>query len=518
MKERAQLALVFCSGEHHRLFRGVTSHLLALGSKRGASAIEELTGAQQVDFASVDLPDDVLEVIFAWAFHYALRSREEYSELLDMRAASAQFRRVIDQRVIPSIHILGGEILSEIDSEELALFTGLHKFLFVMSSKRQNEQAENPFPQLARDRPWEHMAALRDLALTNVSLLRHPEEFSRLRFLVKLQLRNVGVTDEMLAPLIHVEDMSIVNCKSLSSACLTPMRRLVKLHLDSVAKFRDLNQCQTLRELSLGQQVTIHDAGIEGLAQLEALSLPRDTVFYEGSRQISAQVLTKFPSLVALDINGNRQIDMNTVNQLTALTKLNMAFVGPRELARLDALVNLTWLDCSGTDAPEHQWFNRFPLLTELFFDDMQGIQAAAQLPPSLRTLSLDLTRIEGGSLAVFTELTSLYLCTCITVKNRDLRQLTNLQVLDLTGNDNIRDATLASLVNLEELILVRNDRITFEAVAKLPKLRYLVAKQCLLDVDAVQFFRQAGVTVFDDRCVAGLDPLPPRYRERYWW
>jgi hypothetical protein len=104
------------------------------------------------------------------------------------------------------------------------------------------------------------------------------------------------------------------------------------------------------------------------------------------------------------------------------------------------------------------------------------------------------------------------------SVDDDELKQLTKLQVLDLSGPNLITDAGLETLVHVEELTLTHNQHITFEAVVKMPSLRYLVAVACELNHEHVRELRNRGVIVFDDYSVEGIDPLPPRYRRRYQW
>jgi Leucine-rich repeat (LRR) protein len=531
IQERALTEHIFCAEECQRGFWGIDTYF-SLGMKRGVKAIEE----RQPDFRTVHLPDDVLGVIFAWAYRFALYSLDEYAELMSMRTISKQFERVIDERVIPSLHFLGGEILREIPEEELALFTDLQVFLYAQGGRAVGNApvVQNPFPQLTH-RPWAQMTRLRVFSLTSVSLLRYPEELSSKKFLTKLQLRNVGVKDEAFRSLVHVEELSLARCQGLTHDCLLPLKKLVKLELEDLTGFDNLNSCLGLKHLKIMNNVTIDETGIAQLSNVESLALPYLTQSRQQRalpenqrRRIAENVLSKLSGLVSLDLTNNTDIHVATVNQLTQLVTLNIAFT-EMDTALLNGLTNLTSLNNSG-NSRHLLVVAELTELKELFMDDRQdililpyagrnGIVRPAELPPGITTLSLDISSILSGSIALLTELTCLYLCQCMrSVDDDELKQLTKLQVLDLSGPNLITDAGLETLVHVEELTLTHNQHITFEAVVKMPSLRYLVAVACELNHEHVRELRNRGVIVFDDYSVEGIDPLPPRYRRRYQW
>jgi hypothetical protein len=506
--EKAMHAHVFCTVDCVRHLHGLDA-LFSLGVKRGSSVITEAVPVVTIEY----LPDDVLEVIFIHAYHRELLSEDEYDELFAMRKVSDQFERVINKRVVPGIRFLCGEIMRHITPVQLALFTGLWTFYYSNAAKRLHRRLGVEKVTLELDgMPEQGLDQLRGLTLINISFLRHPEQIASKQFLVSLSLDNVGVPDAVFDNLLQLESLTIKSCATLSDRCLLPLRRLSSLSLFHVANFENLNMCQSLRQLTLYQGVDIAGDGIRELTGLQRLALPG----FAGEptkRSVDAETLLLFTNLTELDLEGNQDYPDDVLNQLTSLTKLNIAFAD-MDYAALPALTRVTSLDMSAfhMDPRLAQATN----LIELYLDLTADIDVARDIPPQIETLSLDYCDIARGSLATLQKLRCLHLFTCRGVHNEDIRSLTGLEVLDLSNDKNINNGTVRLLTNLEELVLYKNQRITFDTVAQLPRLRYLVATKSLLKKEDIQQLRQRGIYVFDDDSVEGLDPLPPRYRKRY--
>jgi Leucine-rich repeat (LRR) protein len=167
------------------------------------------------------------------------------------------------------------------------------------------------------------------------------------------------------------------------------------------------------------------------------------------------------------------------------------------------------------------QQMEMFPLevhlltnLTELFAWNVHFGGNGVLLPASLTTLELSHNSLHEGYLSTLPNLTSLYVGTCKHLLDRDLQQLTQLRVLDLSHNKRITDEGLEGLLNLTELILHHSWQITYASVRKLAKLEHLLSLHSNLEDKDVAELRGRGVLVFDHLSVKGLDPFPPHFRD----
>jgi len=122
IQEQSLEHLLFCDKDCQRTLRGL-DHFLGLGMMRGSDAIQQV----HPDVQLVDLPDDVLGLLFAYAYRFELLSLDEYHELQQMRTSSKHLMHVIDTTVFPSIRFICSDVLKALGPAGIIEFTGLEK-------------------------------------------------------------------------------------------------------------------------------------------------------------------------------------------------------------------------------------------------------------------------------------------------------------------------------------------------------------------------------------------------------
>jgi hypothetical protein len=124
---------VFCDEECQASLWGL-DHFFTIGFKRGAEALVEMA-------SHATIPDAVLIRFFEWAYRHSLRSVEEYEELLAMRLVSEQFRRVMNDHILPGVRYLSEAIRRSISPDALREFTGLLPLIVVLAEKHLTTNA-----------------------------------------------------------------------------------------------------------------------------------------------------------------------------------------------------------------------------------------------------------------------------------------------------------------------------------------------------------------------------------------
>jgi hypothetical protein len=507
----------FCDEECQKGLRGLDS-FLSLGMKRGAAAIEEV----QPDFETVELPDDVLGFLLAFAYGFRLMSTYEYWELLSFRIISKQFRYVIDETAIPAIRFLCGEILSTIDPRNLIEFTGLetlaHGILF--RARGSVEAAEMPPELLIRFRH------LRVLILRHVQLPLDSITLSHMRSLEELRLFEVEVYDPQVMELGSLQSLTIEHCSYLTSACLDPLRKLQSLTLEGQLHFQDLNACKQLERLHLATSVKIDDAGIADLSQLSHLSLAGKQI--NGLRRITSQCLKNKLLLKSLDLSWNPTIanleDLAGEPVVEALRHnlVTLDISGRGCAFSWDEVIlfeGLTSLDVAGRrDLPlTPESFIIFPKLTALYMEGLDAdIRAPWKMPVGLTTLSVSSYGVGTSYLKPLINLECLHLYRS-EVGDAELREMPQLRVLTLSSGENVSTSTVQSLTNLRELILPgRVAHLTYDAVENLRHLTHIYWPEAIyVTREEVNELRKRGVVFFDARSVVDVDERPPHFRAK---
>jgi Leucine-rich repeat (LRR) protein len=518
LQENALTDHFFCGERCQGVLWGLDRYL-SLDGKRGFVAVKKIIVP---NVRIQDLPDDVLWELFRAAYEFALNSVEEMDELMAMRSISPQFVRVIDHGVIPSIRFLCGEILSSIKRDVLALFTGLQTLVFGEGFRGDHKYRE-VVPQLSA-LVLPTMRNLRALSLGGIRrVLLSPllENMKELQVLRLRDIEGVDLSDEAVNGLTGLRRLSIVYCYELTSVCLPTGSLLESLELEDVEHFEDLNQCAGLTHLNLSATVEILDAGIERLTNLTSLSIKgsRRLIRAGRGRRITNAALLKLPNIKILDLGRNAEITDEAVSQLTTLESLIVSEGNLITIAAILQLSNLTSLDMRGNRNLDTGEIHRLQNLRELYLEDADvavGGDRGIELPPSLTTLSLDRMVGIGQFITNLGTLRCLYLHDCEDVTNTYLKQLTGLEVLDLSRNKLITDPGLRTLTSLEELILIDNAKISYKAVKKLHRLRYLVAINCRLGDREIRALRERRVIVFDEFSLYDVDKHPPHFMERY--
>jgi hypothetical protein len=499
---------VFCSKECQRLLRGINGQFLDIG-KRKRVKIEWVTGG-----GAGQLTDDALTVMLRWVYQDRIETVEQYNQLRVMRrigreGKGAQFRRVIDQRVIPEIYFVAEEVLEIITTKELAMFVSLREIIFfpqfsgsvvrrmkrlkwALVRKDANADVDQYLPAVSQSLgellskggvlSGGSIASL--TSLTNLSLLDSEiscyslQSLSRLR---RLFLRDHREIIPTLTPLNEqLEELRIHYTEVIDTASL---KRFVNLRLlevvegetlctdDSIASLVNLTHLNiqeqrilsddalvgltNLTWLSVAQVFTVTEAALRPLVLLRSLSVARTLAFASPFAFLNQENLT------ALDLSGAANVAGPSLGLLTALTFLNLS---------------------AASEGIRDEHISHLTLLRTLILTDNEHFSVEAVVAmTNLTSLSLD----SNESFAPIGE-------------DIALLALPLLTALDLTNQSNISDTVVSRMTGLRELDITFNYEITLKTVLSLPNLRFLVADRAGIwdEPDAVDALEARGIEV----------------------
>ncbi len=457
-------------------------------------------------FSDVTLPDDLLCHVILVAFDYRLDERDDYDALQAMRRASIQFRRVIDQCVVPNIRELGDKVARALPLDALLEFQALRRlnvetgYHIKTTPPDRFEQALRTFTQLETlsvstfidrnaDNPigWDLNGTLVGLTrLTSLTLYNTPlvtdavlQPLTRLRMLAlsfseqltDAALQNLGDSLQTLLlglDMVHIVDLSALKSltclycfhdddhrQAVSLASLAQLPNLTQMH--KALDWHDysderLGMLTGLHHLSLHRLNNVTDAGLSALNGLRTLDLQQ-------TPNVSEASLSLLTNLYALHMDevgdGEWHMAQEHATPLAATLQLLRCDRDCRPTGHaLATLVNLTCLDLSYNDSnsPEGMRDEQLALLV------------------NLRILDLSLDSGQGLS------------------GRSSFPHLTALTALDISWNDGIDDDALILLApSLRALNLYRNTRITDNAVRKLTRLTRIAIPSSNITNDALR-------------------------------
>ena len=551
---------VFCGTRCQSHLRGV-QQFFRLGMKRGAAALED--EAPQIFAWPEIFPDDVLCVLLLWAYRGELRSVAEFDELWAMRrlgrernvGAARQFKRVIDECVVPQITRLSRDILRKIYVHTLRRFVALREITFFPDRTRSDEdgteeltlaqfegevfdslarvtaltiatgatptlpQLERVLPQLtffaihtlhgAPDMPYAAMPALREVVFRGVKLAKWAE--SPPPSLERLIIQ--GIHEGGVMPL---------------------MPSLRQLALDWYSGVDEVAQsCPGLEVLRLGhesppfqmlqglymQHLEQEAESVASMTTLRALDIRNSSLTFDDA------LLVSLPNLRSLLVRGS-----SNNNTLTAFSDEALASLVLLESLALDhklpptlsgasvaTLVNLTWLSLIACPLAVD-----FSALVQLRVLDLSlrspPVADAIGHLPALHTLILRYNKsVSPAHLrALGAHLLTLSLSGNAEMDDETLSALVALRVLEVgqTGGS-ISSRGMAALVSLDTLYL-GDQSDTFEekllAMPNLATVRSFGGGRLAARVAATM--RARGVTIVRERGVVLPYPLPAIWRE----
>lgn len=236
------------------------------------------------------------------------------------------------------------------------------------------------------------LTGLRVLQLHGNQSLRSLDGLEKLQNLTAVDIGGTGVSDlTPLSFLKHVEDLDLSEDRQIMD-------------------FRVLEQLVGLTALSLND-----DSGLSTLVSLQNLERLKSLDISDDKNLSSLAGITHLKSITQLNISGDSSLELDGIEQMTALIELNMSSNERiQELSPLSKLTNLQKLNLSDNDQIE----------------SLSGVD----LPNSLTSLDLRSTGLEElHSVKVLPNLVSLDLSLCMGLKRLDgLERFPRLQSLNL--------------------------------------------------------------------------------------
>lgn len=496
LQECATPSRVFCSGECQALY-----HHWTLGMPKRLRDEVRLYGGEHSAW-----PDELLCTLLLRAYDARLRTRDEYEELMALRGTSLQFRRVIDECVVPHIVALGDQLAAALSAAgELAIFSGVRELRITAEfyqTRADAEAALEALPALVSlevDEKTESIFSPERKRLANEGDLLSDQYLGRMTQLERLTLTDLiqSIGNVSLRALTRLTRLDVLfetrDQDQIQNATLAPLTRLQTLCIawGIYSPVSNLSTMQSLTELVFTpdsqpnagallrtlprpnqlRRLAVHDPGdfrIQGIedptllgvfSNLTALSIPNcDNDFNAG--------LSRLTALRSLILDYSREITGDTLAQLTSLEALSLRGLGNQqdmanpvvyEPSFALALTRVRWLcvDHSGIGGATLQHFSALTYLDLTEWNNSDGFGDATLARMSqLRVLKLYFTEgITGASFGSLVALRVLYLYTDCRVKARYLPLLSNsLQELYVRRRKSLDGAALRQLTQLRVL------------------------------------------------------------------
>jgi Leucine-rich repeat (LRR) protein len=503
MRERAERAHVFCAQRCQRsAWRCERFFALSGPGKANKSGRKrnEKRGRELLEWDPALLiwpdymPDEVLCDLLWWSFGEELETGEEIEEMLELREVSPQFRRVMDECVLPRVTHLSVEILESINGATLERFTGLRTLTMY---KRGNFDGKALYRLVNLDELIiaRGVANRRHEPLTDAQMMRYCPDVTT------LSISGPGLTDACF-PLLGMNAVRVLELEAtkFTNACCAAVPYVSDLTLGDNLEITDIGELSELTSLRLLGHDRLLPACIARLTKLRRLDIAASHSLDEvdeNSRMMDNETLRVLTQLEDLDIAFTSRITDVAVRHLTNLTKLDLDSAAPgitdavlRTLTRLRVL-GLSSYQGVGADVHVFAEMGNLQALSLSMNVAVQGVslhglatltylnlKGAVQVGDAdlamlvgLRVLIVDRNvTLTDASLSVLTNLEVLSLeTTRANITNAGVSVLLSLRVLDLSGNKSITAEGIAPLTRLEQLFLVRNRKIDLSFVAVPP-------------------------------------------------
>lgn len=473
------------------------NRFFALGVEGGMKRLREPDPAFQWAW----IPPEIIAEMLLWAYRYALHSRAEYNELMELSRVSNAFAKAV-RTTMRRITFLSHWITALGDEKAMSQFRALE------TTSTGGDQAFYHVKWLA------HFRNLTSLALVGDALgFQQTATFALIRALPRLRVLRL---DRVLIPGGALRDMTTLEHLRLSDCrfnrpigLTTTLRSLALFAIDSPAFVASVDDLAGLTELRIASSpLAIPD--LTRLVNLTALATtqPLRGGSFNNLRHLSTSHLTyddlvALPSLTSLDTDSLELRDISTSTRLSAL-RLSR---GRGNLPPMPGVTRLGVERC-GQAFLSVQSLNGFRHLTSLYVDNTQLPDAALALLTSLRRfyyIDSEYSPVMFGAGAD-------------VPGNQGLAALTSLEVLFLRHASHVSYQGVSVLTALRELYLhrTRENDATFarehgEKAAMLyemPSLRYLCVSRAL-KADEAKAARLLDVTVLE----ADYQPEVDR-----WW
>jgi hypothetical protein len=299
-------------------------------------------------------PEVFVYTVLHHAFGRRIYSVEQYAQLQAMRQVNEEWRRLIDEEVIPRIDYITWHVVVQMSPEEFSRYPSLKKLTLPADgvsaaalTSLTNLRALD-FVEVGNSR-YERVVS----RLTNLRQLRIPagvynEDLVPLTNLVRLDVsNNRNVDDVALIYLTNLETLIMDMNYTIDGSSFPALRKLRKLDMsrfkeDKAITDETLSQATGLTELRMGNNRHITDAGLAPLTALESLWLSKDQRITDAALRgmtrlvelgiLRSAVVTnvaRWPALRSLD--ANRHVRWDQVRGLTRLVRLKMEEAGGGE-------------------------------------------------------------------------------------------------------------------------------------------------------------------------------------------
>jgi Leucine-rich repeat (LRR) protein len=518
VQERLRLEHVFCGATQCHAMHWQLDQFFGLGMPKRLLDLER--------FSDVQLPDEILCYLLLLAFDARLQSREEYDALFELRATSIQFRRVIDDCVVPQIRDLGDELVKELVNENPI------DVLLQFHALRRLKIAPDYFTPEKTDAALAGLSALQELYLKDDHQddpLVTTAQLAQATQLTKLTIHGSVVGDAVFESLTHLTSLTLYNPRNLTGMALIPQTQLQTLVLQETERAMDLSTLSELDTLVLdmnypldissaaprgaltrlwidGPQASHVDQWLSAQSRLEHLLL------YRLADQVTDAAISRLTGLrsLVLDAITSEQVTPDSVSLLTNLQALlvsdaDMGLYTVESFAPLRA--SLTWLGLSNSAT-------RFPAgavvtlrnLTHLDLNNRANLPDDARLNDDelgqlvqLHTLDLSYNAvITGRTFNRLAALTALSLRANRVVTDDALIVLAStLRVLDITGNTLVTAASISRLLSLRSLFMQGARHISAVPLQPLSNLQHLVARPSF-DANPLERFRAGLLRLYN--------------------
>jgi len=465
------------------------------GNNGGMKRLRELEELSDLELSN--LPDEVLALIILSVFDWRIDTREELTELMNLREVSHRFRDIVDSLVFPQIRFINhalADTLAKTNVDTLLRFSGLQSIsvnsfmystelivvLFALLApslvKVQLSQWMTPGMQNIPVKPLSALKKLRELALFDLTV--DPGEFAVVLSNLP-QLEALGLVRVQGATITSVATVSTLQRLSLMGdvgSDLTPLHSLSRLHTLNIETAahgteRTMQLLQTLGEVTsltkfslqrgsrsfarptYGEMVELGNS-LGQLVQLRALSLSGMLLPQDGELELAlGQLSTTLRSLLLPESIQQPPYRFSSIIWLARLPMLESLCMDhlkiPADAYYEDFHVkmkrhwpsdSLRWLSLRSTILPPYMLYN-FNQLTYLDVSNSYGDE-------SLDEVDYD------DPVSEMTQLHTLHMSAprC-PVSPYVLENLgASLRNLNVSTNDTVTDLEIAHLTVLERL------------------------------------------------------------------
>jgi len=452
--------LVTCGHEcRGRLFQMERFFQVMLPLSNGGSGGVKRLRQPDLNFEWSYMPPEILAEIILWAYRYALHSREEYDELMEMSKISKTFAQAI-KMAIPRfvflarwVFLRGEEAIRQFHGLETLRLGGDNPNLFGICDSLKH------FPNLTK----------LTLGFAMIPSDTRQKVFAAVRALAHLRILSLGAQTlpaDCLKGMTTLEHLDLQACQGRAPIGVeNGLRSLYLFNVKANILLPNLSELVSLTELDIGYETTV-EGSLAGLTNLL-------TLHSGGGLHIDRLTLQSLANLRHLTVNRRTEYSVEDLNAMTSLTSLRIKAQNYRNLLH---------------------HISRNQLRTLIIDNDESG--SSPVIPPRVEYFELHNAILAISDFSAFDRLTVLRLENG-GIHDDALQSLVSLRHLFLIWNrwstfsgKVPSDAGISSLVNLEMLFLQNARNITYSGISKCTGLRELYLQR---DDDLQKQFAKAG-------------------------